>query len=131
MFGSIKATVIVTKAALSLTHSQPLELIMTLSKKLKANKRLVLTQCKILQSLSRLDLMVCISPDPLDVSDITTRQKTTDLEGLPLFQHENSTSLPRMRLDTDPLDHGTKDVEIGILTVAEDAAVTSLPTLTN
>ena len=33
--------------------------------------------------------------------------------------------------DTDPLDHGTKDVEIGILTVAEDAAVTSLPTLTN
>lgn len=32
--------------------------------------------------------------------------------------------------DTDP-DHNTKDVKIGVLTVVEDAAVTSLPTVTN
>uniref|UniRef100_A0A9J7ZUW5 Uncharacterized protein n=1 Tax=Cyprinus carpio carpio TaxID=630221 RepID=A0A9J7ZUW5_CYPCA len=73
--------------------------------------------------------------DKLDeqVSDITTHRKITALKGLPIFLREKPACFLKMCLDTDPEDHSTKGVKIGILTVVEDdvAAVTSLPTVIN
>ncbi|XP_073787711.1 uncharacterized protein [Danio rerio] len=73
--------------------------------------------------------------DKLDdqVTDIVTHRKRVALEGLPLFLRENSACFLKMCLDTDPEDHSTRDVRIGILTVVEDDVGTSasLPNVIN
>ncbi|KAJ8390314.1 hypothetical protein AAFF_G00108830 [Aldrovandia affinis] len=71
--------------------------------------------------------------DKLDeqTSDIAVHRKSTALEGLPLFVCEDSGTLFKTCLETDP-DDETRGVKIGIVTVLEDdVAPTSLSSIQN
>ncbi|KAJ8366294.1 hypothetical protein AAFF_G00363040 [Aldrovandia affinis] len=71
--------------------------------------------------------------DKLDeqTSDIAVHRKNTALEGLPLFVPEDSGTLFKTSLETDP-DDETRGVKIGIVTVLEDdVAPTSLSSIQN
>ncbi|KAJ8402488.1 hypothetical protein AAFF_G00365710 [Aldrovandia affinis] len=64
-------------------------------------------------------------------SDIAVHRKNTALEGLPLFVREDSGTLFKTCLETDP-DDETRGVKIGIITVLEDdVAPTSLSSIQN